>query len=126
MSLVRGKGNKATELRLIAIFRMEKITGWRRGVKQFGAPGFVFPKLKVAVFVDGCFWHGCPEHGTLPKTNADFWSAKISRNRERDLEVNRELKKRGWRVFRLWEHELRNKNLPKTLKRLHRILKPAV
>lgn len=120
MSRVRGKGNAATELRLIAIFRDAKITGWRRGAKVFGAPDFVFPKLKLAVFVDGCFWHGCPEHGTMPKTNTVFWETKITRNRARDREVNRELKKRGWRVLRIWEHELRTKRLPKTLRRIAR------
>lgn len=124
MSRVRGKGNAATELRLIYLFREEKITGWRRGVKLFGTPDFVFPKLKLAVFVDGCFWHGCPEHGTVPKTNRVFWENKITRNRQRDAEVNRELRKRGWRVLRLWEHELRKKNLPATLRRIRRATKP--
>lgn len=123
MSRVRGKGNKATELRLVEIFRANKITGWRRHAKVFGSPDFVFPKLKLAVFVDGCFWHGCPEHGTTPVANREFWAAKITRNRERDREVNRELKRRGWRVLRLWEHELRKRREAAALRRITRALK---
>lgn len=65
----------------------------------------VFPRVRVAVFVDGCFWHGCPEHGTAPKTNAPYWSAKIARNIERDRENDELLAARGWRVIRVWEHE---------------------
>ena len=65
----------------------------------------VFPRAKVAVFVDGCFWHSCPEHRTSPKTNADWWSEKLERNRERDLETNRRLQEAGWSVVRIWEHE---------------------
>lgn len=118
MSRIRGSGNKDTELRLIQIFRPSGITGWRRGSKLQGRPDFVFPKLKTAVFVDGCFWHGCPKHATWPKTRAAFWLAKITGNKARDRRVNRELRAKGWKVVRVWEHELRNKNLPRLLKRL--------
>lgn len=65
----------------------------------------VFPREKVAVYVDGCFWHGCPDHGTMPKANADFWGPKLARNQERDREINAALEKRGWTVVRVWEHE---------------------
>lgn len=65
----------------------------------------VFPKLKVAVFVDGCFWHGCPIHGTWPKANAEFWRDKIETNRRRDDDTNRRLEEAGWKVVRIWEHE---------------------
>lgn len=64
----------------------------------------VFPRLRLAVFVDGCFWHGCPAHGTVPKAHADFWSAKIERNRQRDSETDRILQAEGWTVVRIWEH----------------------
>lgn len=63
-----------------------------------------FPKTKVAVFVDGCFWHGCPEHATWPKVNGEFWRDKIMRNRVRDLETNEHLVAAGWTVCRIWEH----------------------
>ena len=94
MSAIRSRGNAATELRLIALFRAHGITGWRRGSKLTGKPDFVFPRLpasprlrrtgKLAVFVDGCFWHGCPRHATRPKTNAAFWRKKIAANQARD------------------------------------------
>lgn len=71
-----------------------------------GSPDIMFPGAKVAVFVDGCFWHGCPLHGTSPKTRSEFWSAKITRNQARDLEVDAKLAAMGWGVVRLWEHEV--------------------
>jgi DNA mismatch endonuclease (patch repair protein) len=64
----------------------------------------VFSRAKLAVFVDGCFWHGCPVHGTWPKTNADWWRAKIEANRRRDRDTDRRLKREGWTVLRFWEH----------------------
>ena len=103
MSRIRGSGNKATELALAGIMRRHHITGWRRKQPIFGKPDFVFPALRLAVFVDGCFWHGCPRHATKPKTNRAFWLRKLGRNKERDRQVNRELRKRGWRVVRVWE-----------------------
>jgi DNA mismatch endonuclease (patch repair protein) len=114
-SPIRARGNKATELRLIAVFRGHGIillrhgyggqAGWRRGSKLTDKPDFVFPRLKLAVFVDGCFsrrslsygrqvWRGCPKHFTKPKTNAAFWRKKIARNQARDREVNRALRGR--------------------------------
>ena len=64
----------------------------------------VFPKAHVAVFVDGCFWHGCPQHHVAAKANAEFWAQKVARNRERDAETDLLLMERGWRVVRIWEH----------------------
>jgi DNA mismatch endonuclease (patch repair protein) len=64
-----------------------------------------FPGRRLALFVDGCFWHDCPEHGTRPKTNADRWSAKLAANRARDARVDEHMKARGWTVLRVWEHE---------------------
>ena len=72
-----------------------------------GTPDFVFTRVKLAVFVDGCFWHGCPQHYRAPRTNADFWRAKVARNEERDRGVDCELSASGWRVLRVWEHEIR-------------------
>ena len=109
MSRIRGKGNKKTELELIKIFRAHGITGWRRNVRLFGKPDFVFPKARLIVFVDGCFWHGCPLHSTVPATNRDFWLKKINGNRLRDVLVCKTLRKAGWTVLRLWEHDLRKR-----------------
>jgi len=123
MSLIRGRGNKATEMALAKFFRRHKITGWRRNQKVFGKPDFVFPNYRLAVFVDGCFWHGCPKHGTQPKGNAAFWRKKISRNQARDQLVTRTLRRTGWRVLRIWEHELARKQEKRLLQRIHRALK---
>lgn len=65
----------------------------------------VFPRVKLAVFVDGCFWHGCPEHGNKPRANTEYWSVKLARNVARDAQVNAELEDAGWTVVRVWEHE---------------------
>lgn len=74
----------------------------------------VFPGVKVAVFLDGCFWHGCPEHHTVAKTNAEYWAEKVRRNRERDRETDEALAAAGWIAFRVWEHE----NLEEVVERL--------
>ena len=68
-------------------------------------PDIVFTRARVAVFVDGCFWHGCPEHGTRPRSNERYWTAKIEVNRRRDREQTTRLEQAGWRVVRIWEHE---------------------
>lgn len=122
MSRIRGAGNKNTELRLIQVFRANGLTGWRRGSKLPGRPDFTFPQLKTALFVDGCFWHGCPQHATQPKTNAAFWREKIAANKARDRRVNRMLRERGWAVIRVWEHELRRRDEAKLVRRLLRKL----
>jgi DNA mismatch endonuclease (patch repair protein) len=124
MARIRGKGNRTTEVRLAALFRAHGITGWRRQHPLPGRPDFAFPARRLAVFVDGCFWHGCPRHGTLPKGNARFWREKLARNRARDREVNRELRRRGWRVIRIWEHELRPSAEARVVGRLRRSLGP--
>jgi len=120
MSRIRGSGNKDTELALIRIFRENHIVGWRRHQPIFGKPDFVFPKLRIAVFVDGCFWHGCSQHATKPKNNADFWERKLSANKARDLLVNRRLRSNGWRVLRIWEHELGAKQVLRLVARIRK------
>ncbi len=107
MSRIRGRGNKDTELALVKLLRSHRIIGWRRHQPVFGKPDFLFRAQRVAVFVDGCFWHGCPRCYRRPKSNRKFWDAKIVRNRERDRQVSRELRRLGWRVIRVWEHDLR-------------------
>lgn len=121
MSRIRGGGNVSTEKRLITLMREHGIKGWRRKWPLPGKPDFAFPKQKVAVFVDGCFWHRCPKCYQKPATNADFWEAKISRNVQRDMEVNRALRKRGWKVVRIWEHSLKER--PKTRRHAHPALR---
>lgn len=123
MSRIRGKGNKQTEGVLVELFREEKISGWRRQLKLPGKPDFTFQKLLLVVFVDGCFWHGCPKCYRAPKGNCIFWEAKITRNRDRDREVNRELRLRGWRVLRIAEHSLKKKHCKRLLSRLAKALR---
>ncbi len=124
MSRIRGHGNKDTELALIRIFRSQHITGWQRHQPVFGKPDFVFPKLRIAVFVDGCFWHSCPLHATQPKNNALFWRKKLKTNKARDRLVTKTLRKSGWRVLRIWEHDLARKRQANFLKRVKKALAP--
>jgi DNA mismatch endonuclease, patch repair protein len=106
MSRIRGRGNKETELALATLMRQHGITGWRRTQKIFGKPDFVFRKARLAVFVDGCFWHGCPKHANMPANNRAFWKKKLAANKRRDRLVTRTLQAHGWRVLRIWEHDL--------------------
>ena len=107
MAAIRSKGNKATELKLIFTFRTNGITGWRRNLKLPGKPDFVFRRERLAVFVDGCFWHGCKHHCRLPQNNRRYWQNKIARNATRDKETIHSLQKIGWRVLRVWEYSLK-------------------
>ncbi|WP_411677823.1 very short patch repair endonuclease [Caproicibacter sp.] len=119
MSKVRSKGNKSTELRLIEVFHEYGITGWRRNYTVKGHPDFVFMERRIAVFVDGCFWHGHDCRNTRPKENEDFWAAKRKRNIMHDREVTAKFEQRGWTVVRIWECELKKKNLSKLLVKLN-------
>lgn len=118
MALIRSRGNRGTELRLIALMREHSITGWRRNAHVFGKPDFVFRAAKLAVFVDGCFWHGCPRHATKPATRAAWWAAKLARNAQRDRAVTRALRASGWTVLRVWECALTRLRAPRTIARI--------
>jgi DNA mismatch endonuclease (patch repair protein) len=127
MSRILGRGNKSTELAMVLVFKGARITGWRRHMElrpsltpwDIGRnrargsgrlrvrPDFVFRQERVALFVDGCFWHGCPVHSTKPRQNSEFWEMKLRANQERDRRQTRALKAAGWTVLRYWEHELR-------------------
>lgn len=111
MSRIRGRGNKGTELALAKIFRQRDITGWRRHQPLFGKPDFTFRRIRVVVFVDGCFWHGCPKHTSMPANNRTFWKKKLSANKLRDRLVTKTLRRQGWLVIRLWEHDLAAKGV---------------
>ena len=120
MRQVKSEKNKSTELRLIEIFKQNGITGWRRNYPVKGHPDFVFPKQKIAVFVDGCFWHGhrgC-KYATIPVNNHDFWQTKISGNVERDKINVAKLNEMGWRVIEIWQCQLKPKNKELTLSNL--------
>ena len=127
MSLIRSTGNKATELKLMALMRERGIKGWRRHLQLRAGqvtvrPDFVFRAQRVAAFVDGCFWHGCPRHGRMPKDNREFWETKIARNMARDRKVSRGLRSAGWSVLRVWECALANRRIAATMARIARAL----
>lgn len=107
---------------MIELFRLHGIKGWRRNARVFGRPDFVFPKLWLAVFVDGDFWHGHPTRCQMPRTRREFWKAKITRNRARDRLVTKTLRADGWHVLRVWESALAAKRQRRTTLRLKRTL----
>jgi DNA mismatch endonuclease (patch repair protein) len=120
MSRIRSRGNRDTELRMIALLKKNRIIGWRRHMEVFGKPDFLFPREKLAVFIDGCFWHrhkGC-RFSYTPKSRSEFWLPKFERNIARDRLVTRTLRKAGWRVVRIWECQLARKKHARVLRRL--------
>lgn len=124
MSLIRGRDNKQTEQVLLRLLKRNKFTGWRRHLPLPGKPDFAFPNKKVAVFVDGCFWHGCPKCYTRPKTNRKFWDRKREDNMARDKRVTCQLRRQGWKVIRIWQHSLQK--FPQTcLNRIRRAVGKA-
>lgn len=122
MRNIKSKGNKSTEIRLIKIFCNEGIKGWRRGYPVKGHPDFVFLEKRVAIFVDGCFWHGHNCRNTHPKENEDYWSKKIDGNIKHDKEISEIFIKRGWTVVRIWECELSLKKRALLLEKLRNVL----
>ena len=123
MQCVRSKGIKSTEIKLIQVFAENGITGWRRNYQVKGHPDFVFPKRMIAVFVDGCFWHGHDCRNTRPSDNQEYWQKKRERNIQHDLEVSELFEKRGWTVIRIWECELKKKNADVLMNKLSPLLK---
>lgn len=122
MSSVKSTGNASTEIALVRLMRAAGISGWRRNVRLVGRPDFVFRGSRLALFVDGCFWHCCPLHGSVPKTNERFWEKKLGANKQRDVEVDKQLRARHWHTLRIWEHELRKPDvLTRKLKRALRL-----
>jgi DNA mismatch endonuclease, patch repair protein len=111
---------------MILILKENGIIGWRRRYPVQGKPDFVFPHAHVALFVDGCFWHGCPQHCRLPVTNHIYWEAKINRTRIRDKEINRLLKLDGWTVLRFWEHELSEGKSRQKIQKLKTLVQQAI
>lgn len=122
MKIVRSKGNKSTEQRLLNLFVDNGITGWRRNYPVKGHPDFVFQKQRVAVFVDGCFWHGHDCRNTRPKENEEYWTKKRERNIQHDKEISELFTARGWTVLRIWECELKKKYQHITLTRIQSVL----
>jgi DNA mismatch endonuclease (patch repair protein) len=123
MSRIRGSGNLTTEVALASALRAAKIGGWRRHIQLRPRlpkdaactqtktrisvkPDFLFRKHRLAIFVDGCFWHFCPLHSKIPTSNREFWHKKLKTNAARDSRADAALQAAGWRVLRIWEHEM--------------------
>ena len=108
MAAVKSTGNRSTERVLRARLVRSGLRGWRMHAKDAaGCPDFVFDAARVAVFVDGCFWHGCPTCHRPPSSNREYWTNKVARNRTRDRRNTRALRAGGWKVLRVWEHSLK-------------------
>ena len=121
MAAVKSRGNKSTEVAVVKLFRKNHITGWRRHYDIPGKPDFVFRKQRVAVFLDGCFWHGCKEYDSRPSTNKKFWNKKIDNNIQRDKKINKTLRDKGWTVLRFWEHDIK-KDPQKVIQKIEKII----
>lgn len=121
MARIKSK-NTGPELILRKLLSQNKVLGYRSHYKIFGRPDLAFPKKRLAVFIDGCFWHKCPLCFVKPTSRTEFWKEKIRKNIKRDKEVNKFLKKNGWKFLRIWEHELR-KNPEKVCQKIIRRLK---
>jgi len=121
MAAIHSKNTHSTERRLRAGLASAKISGWRMNAKDLdGKPDFVFDEQKVAIFVDGCFWHGC-KCKRLSKTNRSFWKKKIETNIARDKRVSRKLRRQGWKVVRIKEHELKA-SISKTVEKVKKAI----
>jgi DNA mismatch endonuclease, patch repair protein len=123
MAKVRSTGNRSTDAKVEAALRSGGVAGWKKHPKNVpGRPDFYFSKAKLAVFVDGCYWHACPRCCRMPTSNVEYWSAKIDSNWRRDNRIRRQLRARGLHVMRIWEHEIKNASW---LKRLDRMVKKS-
>lgn len=123
MAKIKSSQNQSTELAFIKLLAKKSVRGWRRRYPLVGRPDFVFPKARIAVFIDGCFWHGCPQHCRMPTSNRASWELKISKNISRDKRVTRQLKQAGWSVIRFWEHDMKGGRAATTkMNKLKRLL----
>jgi DNA mismatch endonuclease (patch repair protein) len=119
MAKVRSTGNRSTEGRVETALRAARIAGWKKHPKSIpGCPDFYFPKARLAVFVDGCYWHACPKCCRMPTSNVEYWNAKIDSNRRRDNRIRRQLRADGLHVMRIWEHEIKHKSWIRRLTRM--------
>jgi DNA mismatch endonuclease (patch repair protein) len=123
MKAVKSRNTKTTELKMIEIFKELHIIGWRRTYPLIGKPDFVFPKKRIVIFVDGCFWHGHNCRNVTPSDNAEFWEAKRLYNKKHDEEVTQTLVQKNWTVIRIWECELKKKNRELLLEKISMLLR---
>lgn len=123
MAAIKGKHNRSTERQFRMALVRAGIRKWVTHANLPGKPDIFFPRARLAIFLDGCFWHGCNRCGHIPKTNSLFWDTKIGRNRERDRRNSTLVRKEGIRVIRVWEHTLNDRiQLRRIIKRIQDIL----
>jgi DNA mismatch endonuclease, patch repair protein len=122
MSAIRSSGTKPEQALRQALRKMTNLPMKYNAKGLPGTPDIVVPDLKLAVFVDGCFWHGCPEHGKMPKSRKGYWIPKIVGNMIRDEENVVSLEERGWIVWRVWEHDLQSETMANTCRKLSKRL----
>ena len=123
MRCVRSTKNASTERVIVGALKSRHIGGWKlRPQGLVGSPDLYFPKARLLVFLDGCFWHECPKCFRAPASRTEYWGPKIARNKQRDRKITRLLRRQGYSVMRLWEHDIRN---GKALNRLRRRLRFA-
>lgn len=123
MAAIRSRGNKSTEQKFLKILKDDKIFGWKCHENKLpGNPDFVFIKSRLLIFLDGCFWHGCKKHFSLPASNRLFWKKKIEENIERDKKNRARLRRKNWKVLRIWEHEIKN-NPQGVVRKIKKIIK---
>lgn len=125
MAGIRSRGNASTEQAVAKLFRMKRITGWRRHAAVKGRPDFYFSRQRVAVFIDGCFWHRCPLHCQLPASRRAWWKRKLLATAIRDLQVTTGLRREGIRVVRVWEHDLGPLRIESLAARIKRALRQS-
>lgn len=121
MSGIRLKGNRSTEWKFRSALVRRGIGGWKLHTRSIpGLPDFFFPRRNIVIFIDGCFWHGCPTcRRPLPQANQAYWANKVKSNVARARNVTRELRRMGFKVVRFWEHELRSReSLEKLLSKM--------
>ena len=123
MKAVKSRNTKTTELKMIELFKELRVIGWRRTYPLIGKPDFVFPKKRIVIFVDGCFWHGHDCRNLTPSDNAEFWEAKRLYNKKHDEEVTQTLVQKNWTVIRIWECELKKKNRELLLEKISMLLR---
>lgn len=108
MSAIRSRGNRTTEVAVRYRLVKAGVRGWTLHSDNLpGRPDFVFAGSRLAVFVDGCYWHGCPKCYRPPESNTSYWSEKYKRNKARDRKISAKLRREGWKVLRIWEHEVK-------------------
>jgi DNA mismatch endonuclease (patch repair protein) len=108
MSKVRSSNNKSTEIKFKMAMVRSGLKHWRIRPKMLFSPDFIFEKKRIAIFIDGCFWHGCSLCKKYPSSNKEYWTNKILKNKNRDKKAIKELTKDNWTVVRFWEHEIRS------------------